>query len=143
MIDRPVGIHEQQVARSRSLPRRWSNVSEMSQSISAATEEQTTNAKQVSKAVENVNEVTQSAASAAEEMSSATEQLSSMAQELQRLMAQFKIGERSQARPLSGENGKGGGKAGSIKAQPKALLIKMCMVDSKVVKGGQGLQARR
>jgi hypothetical protein len=41
--------------------------------------------------VESVNEVTQSAASSAEEMSSATEQLASMAQELQRLMSQFKI----------------------------------------------------
>ena len=63
----------------------------MSQSISAATEEQTTNAKQVSKAVESVNELTQAAASSAEEMSAATEQLSGMAQELQRLVAQFKI----------------------------------------------------
>ncbi|HTZ52443.1 MAG TPA: methyl-accepting chemotaxis protein, partial [Spirochaetia bacterium] len=59
--------------------------------ISAATEEQTTNARQVSVAVENVNEVTQTAASAAEEMSAATEQLSGMAQELARLMSQFKL----------------------------------------------------
>jgi hemerythrin-like metal-binding protein len=63
----------------------------MSLSISAATEEQTTNARQVSKAVENVNELTQSAASSAEEMSAATGQLSMMAQELQRLVGQFKI----------------------------------------------------
>ena len=81
----------QQVEAVKELSKALGSVSEMSQSISAATEEQTTNAKQVSKAVENVNEVTQSAASAAEEMSSATEQLASMAQELQQLMAQFKI----------------------------------------------------
>jgi methyl-accepting chemotaxis protein len=81
----------QQVDAVKELTRALGSVSEMSQSISAATEEQTTNAKQVSKAVENVNEVTQSAASAAEEMSSATEQLSSMAQELQKMMGQFRI----------------------------------------------------
>jgi methyl-accepting chemotaxis protein len=80
-----------QVQAVKELSKALGNVSEMSQSISAATEEQTTNAKQVSKAVEAVNEVTQSAASAAEEMSSATEQLASMAQELQQLMAQFRI----------------------------------------------------
>ena len=82
---------EQQVSAVKELSRALESVSEMSQSISAATEEQKTNAKQVSTAVENVNELTQSAASAAEQMSSATEQLASMAQELQSLMAQFKI----------------------------------------------------
>ena len=95
-----VGLSEsmsQQVAAVHQLASALGSVSEMSQSISAATEEQTTNAKQVSKAVENVNELTQTAASAAEEMSSATEQLSSMAQELQRLMGQFKIESRSSA----------------------------------------------
>jgi methyl-accepting chemotaxis protein len=83
----------QQVQAVKELSGALSNVSEMSQSISAATEEQTTNAKQVAKAVENVNEVTQKAASAAEEMSTATEQLSTMAQDLQRLVSQFKIGD--------------------------------------------------
>jgi len=82
---------EQQVGAVKELSKALESVSEMSQSISAATEEQTTNAKQVSTAVESVNEVTQSAASAAEQMSSATEQLASMAQELQNMMAQFKI----------------------------------------------------
>lgn len=83
----------QQVEAVKELSKALQNVSEMSQSISAATEEQTTNAKQVSKAVENVNEITQSAASSAEETSSATEELASMAQELQRMTAQFKIDE--------------------------------------------------
>ena len=81
----------QQVAAVHQLAEALSNVSEMSQSISAATEEQTTNAKQVSVAVENVNEITQAAASASEQTSAATEQLASMAQDLQRLMAQFKL----------------------------------------------------
>jgi methyl-accepting chemotaxis protein len=68
------------------------NISEMSQSISAATEEQTTNSKQVSKAIESVNELTQQAASAAEEMSSATVELSGLAQRLQAVVEQFKLG---------------------------------------------------
>jgi methyl-accepting chemotaxis protein len=81
----------QQVDALKGLSKTLANVSEMSKSISAATEEQATNAKQVSQAVENVNDLTQSAASSAEEMSAATEQLFTGAQELQRMMAQFKI----------------------------------------------------
>jgi methyl-accepting chemotaxis protein len=82
---------EQQVSAVKELAKALESVNEMSQSISAATEEQTTNSKQVSKAVESVNELTQEAASAAEEMSASTEQLSSMAQQLQGLVAQFKV----------------------------------------------------
>ncbi len=84
---------EQQVGAATELSRALESVSEMSQSISAATGEQATNARQVSTAVESVSEITQSAASAAGQMSSATEQLASMAQELQTMMAQFKITE--------------------------------------------------
>lgn len=109
----------QQVAAVHQLASALESVSEMSQSISAATEEQTTNAKQVSKAVESVNDLTQSAASAAEEMSAATEQLSSMAQELQRLMAQFKVGNGSQEQAHIGGNGNGNSKIGN--SQPKVL----------------------
>jgi methyl-accepting chemotaxis protein len=111
----------QQVEAVNELSKALGSVSEMSQSISAATEEQTTNAKQVSKAVENVNEVTQSAASAAEEMSSATEQLASMAQELQQLMALFKIADGDEAASkqatlvATGRNGNGHGKAAGKK----------------------------
>lgn len=72
-------------------------ITDMSQNISAATEEQATNSRQVAKAVENVNEITQSAASAAEQMSSATEQLSSLAQELQRVVAGLKVTEEEAA----------------------------------------------
>jgi hemerythrin len=80
-----------QVTAVKDLSHALENLNEMSQSISAATEEQTTNARQVSKSVESVNEVTQAAASSSEEMSAATSHLSGMAQELQRLVAQFKI----------------------------------------------------
>ena len=90
-----VSSMKRQVAAIHQLASALSNINEMSSSISAATEEQTTNAKQVSKAVENVNELTQSAASTAGEMSAATEELSGMARELQRMMRQFKIGEKS------------------------------------------------
>jgi len=83
----------QQVGAVKELTKALESVSEMSQSISAAAEEQTTNARQVSHAVENVNEVTQTAASAAEEMSAATAELAGLAQELQQMTAQFKIGE--------------------------------------------------
>jgi hypothetical protein len=80
-----------QVKAIQELARALGSVNEMSLGITAATEEQTTNARQVSRAVENVNELTQSAASSAEEMSAATGQLSTMAQELQRLVGQFRI----------------------------------------------------
>jgi len=113
----------QQVTAIHEVAKALKNINEMSSSISAATEEQTTNAKQVSKAVENVNELTQSAASAAEEMSASTEQLSSMAQELMRLMGQFRVGDQAvEARaasaasrlpaPTRGSNGNGHGSAG-------------------------------
>ncbi len=90
---------KKQVVAIQQLASALSGINEMSSSISAAAEEQTTNAKQVSKAVENVNELTQTAASAAAQMSAATEQLSSMAQELQRMMEQFKVGDSDRALP--------------------------------------------
>jgi len=120
----------QQVTAVKELSKALGNVSEMSQSISAATEEQTTNAKQVSKAVEAVNEVTQSAASAAEQMSSATEQLASMAQELQQLMAQFKIesgGSTESREPIRGVAGGNGhakvGANGNGNREPQLALV--------------------
>ena len=76
----------------RELARALTDINEMSQSISAATEEQSSNARQVSKAVESVNDVTQSAAASAQEMSGATEEMSRMALELQKLVEQFRIG---------------------------------------------------
>jgi methyl-accepting chemotaxis protein len=65
------------------------SITEMSQSISAATEEQTTNARQVASAVENVNELTQQAAAAAGQMSDGTAELTSLAQQLKALVEQF------------------------------------------------------
>jgi methyl-accepting chemotaxis protein len=115
MVVRLVSAMKEQVAAIHQLASALSNVSEMSGSISAATEEQTTNAKQVSKAIENVNDLTQSAASAAEEMSSATEQLSTMAQELQKLMSQFNVGDGAAGADTpphdlpAGSNGNGNG----------------------------------
>ena len=110
----------QQVEAVKELAKALESVSQMSQSISAATEEQTTNAKQVSRAVENVNEVTQTAAASAEEMSAATEQLAGLAQELQAMTAQFKIGEDGAARrskrmhaTVRGNGNGGNGRAGS------------------------------
>jgi len=103
---------EQQVSAVKELSKALESVSEMSQSISAATEEQTTNAKQVATAVESVNEVTQSAASAAEQMSSATEELAGMAEELQNLMARFKITEGAAnevMQPVQAPEGRPGG----------------------------------
>ena len=81
----------QQVSIVTDLSQALTKVAEMSQGISGATEEQTINARQVSRAVETVTELTQSAATSAAEMSSATEKLFLMAQELNRLVAQFRI----------------------------------------------------
>ncbi len=96
MITALAGAMERQVATIAILSGALTEVTEMSQSISAAAGEQTTNARQVAKAVESVNEITQGAAAAAEQMSSSTEQLSGLAQELQQLVAQFKIGAETQ-----------------------------------------------
>src|SRR5208282_982719 len=99
----------QQVGAVKELSKALANVAEMSQSISAATEEQTSNAKQVSAAVEDVNAVAQNAASAAEQMSASTEDLAHMARELQRQMAQFKIGGNGQTDvDISANNGRKG-----------------------------------
>lgn len=91
MIGELSGSMSRQIAAIRELARALEKVSQMSQGISAATQEQTANSRQVSRAVEHVNELTQAAASSAEEMSGATEELSHMAQDLQRLVGQFRI----------------------------------------------------
>ena len=113
----------QQVDAVKELSKALGSVSEMSQSISAATEEQTTNAKQVSAAVENVNDVTQAAASAAEQMSASTEQLAQMAQELQGMTAQFKIGDDREGSTLAGGNGHGNGHGKAKRNTELALAV--------------------
>jgi len=90
-----------------------STISEMSQSISASTEEQTTNAHQMSRAIEGINEVTQSSASGAEQMTASTERLQGMAQELQRLVVQFKIKEE-EPDPKAAAAIRAGGSAGQL-----------------------------
>ena len=98
MIGELSGSMSRQVAAIRELAKALEKINQMSAGISAATEEQTANSRQVSKAVEHVNELTQAAASSAEEMSGATEELSRMANELQRLVGQFKIAAQDGAR---------------------------------------------
>jgi methyl-accepting chemotaxis protein len=92
----------QQVKSVNEMAAALKSISEMSQNITAATTEQTAGARQVSRAVEDVNEVAQDAASAAQEMSKATELLAGMAQELQKLTAQFRI-EGSEAMELNAQ----------------------------------------
>ena len=79
----------------RAVSKAITDISGMSESISAATEEQTSNSRQVSKAIENVNELTQQASAAAEEMSAATIELSTMATKLESLVERFTLGEES------------------------------------------------
>ena len=67
-------------------------IDEMSQGISAATDEQTTNSRQVGKAIESVNEITQQAAGAAEQMASSVEEMAGMAQQLHSLVTRFRLG---------------------------------------------------
>jgi hemerythrin len=64
--------------------------------------------------VESVNEVTQAAAASSEQMSAATSHLSTMAQELQRLVAQFKI------ELIQAEGGDGNGKSTPALEAPAA-----------------------
>ncbi len=119
MIARLSEFMTQQVGAANELSKALGGVREMSQSITAATAEQTANAKQVSRAVENVNELTQAAASAAEQMLAATEQLASMAQRLQKTMAQFKVREteKTAAEPIAARlSGSADGK-GDIESQ--------------------------
>jgi methyl-accepting chemotaxis protein len=100
MIGELSGSMSRQVAAIRELAKALEKINQLSVEISGATEEQTANSRQVSHAVEHVNELTQGAASSAEEMSGATEELSRMAQELLRLVGQFKIAGDAKAEAL-------------------------------------------
>ncbi|MFI5368099.1 MAG: methyl-accepting chemotaxis protein, partial [Spirochaetia bacterium] len=82
---------EQQAAAVRETSLAVKNLNEMSQGISAATEEQNTNSRQVGKAIESVNDITQQAATSAQQMASSTEELAGMAQQLQVLVQRFKL----------------------------------------------------
>jgi methyl-accepting chemotaxis protein len=80
------------------------SISEMSESISAATEQQSVNAKQVAGAIENVNDLTQQAAAAAVQMSGATGDLTGMARTLEDLVERFRRDETAPS-PRSGASG--------------------------------------
>ena len=96
MIAELAGSLTGQVRSVKELSQALGNINEMSQSISAATEQQSSNSRQVAAAVESVNGITQTVASSAEEMSAATEELARMSQELQRLVEQFQVKEMEQ-----------------------------------------------
>jgi len=113
MIGRVSSSMGTQVSAIKELAGALSTISEMSQSISASTEEQTTNAHQMSRAIEGINEVTQSSASGAEQMTASTERLQGMAQELQRLVVQFKIKEE-EPDPKAAAAIRAGGSAGQL-----------------------------
>jgi methyl-accepting chemotaxis protein len=90
------GSMSRQVTAIRETAKAPEKINQMSAGISAATEEQTANSRQVFKAVEYVNELTQAAVSSAEEISGATEELSRRANELLRLVGQFKTATNGQ-----------------------------------------------
>ena len=83
-------IHNQ-IDSINEVSRGLSDISEMSQNISAATEEQTTNAKHVSLAVEDNNKVVQETALSAEVVSDAAGKLVGMSEQLSDLVAEFKV----------------------------------------------------
>ncbi len=137
-----------QVTAVKDLSHALENLNEMSQSISAATGEQTTNARQVSKSVESVNEVTQEAASSSEQMSAATSHLSSMAQELQGLVAQFKIqlieAGPSDAAPVPAlEAARGAGTASAAAVLPFAAAALPSSAAARALTAGVGAATRR
>jgi ABC-type transporter Mla subunit MlaD len=78
----------------------------MSASISDAAEQQTEKARHVSGAVEDANQITHAAASSAQEISSAVEQLSELAQGLQAIASQFKVGSELEAK-INADNKQG------------------------------------
>jgi len=100
------------------------SITEMSQSISAATEEQTTNARQVAQAVENVSDLTQQAATAAGQMSDGTVELTNLARQLKALVEQFNIGEDADG----GEEAKHDLVLGASTDAQKAALIAVTTV---------------
>ena len=72
--------------------------SDLVQEISAASTEQSSGANQINQAMEQLNAITQQSASASEELASTSEEMSGQAQQLQQLVAFFKIDGGSGAR---------------------------------------------
>jgi len=96
----------EQVLSVKELSRVLWNIGAMSASISDAAEQQTEKARHVSGAVEDANQITHAAASSAQEMSSAVEQLSELAQGLQAIASQFKVGSELEAK-INADNKQG------------------------------------
>jgi methyl-accepting chemotaxis protein len=65
--------------------------SSLVQEIAAASEEQSSSAGQVNNAMEELNKITQTNASASEELAATSEEMSSQSQNLQEMMAFFKV----------------------------------------------------
>jgi methyl-accepting chemotaxis protein len=65
--------------------------SSLVQEISAASEEQSSSVGQVNNAMEELNKITQTNASASEELAATAEEMSSQSQQLQQMMAFFKL----------------------------------------------------
>ena len=66
---------------------------ELVQEITAASEEQSQSAGQINTAMGQLNQTTQQNASASEELSATAEEMSGQAQQLQQMMAMFRVGE--------------------------------------------------
>jgi predicted nucleic acid-binding Zn-ribbon protein len=134
MIGELSGSMSRQVAAIRELARALEKINQMSAGISAATEEQTANSRQVSHAVEHVNELTQAAASSAEEMSASTGELSRMAQELLRLVGQFKIADtRQDAQALAASGDPDGDGKGLLNAAGEQRVRFITHGDRKIL----------
>jgi methyl-accepting chemotaxis protein len=75
---------------------------ELVQEITAASEEQSQSAGQINSAMGQLNQTTQQNASASEELSATAEEMSGQAQQLQQMMAMFRVGEgEAQAAPAA------------------------------------------
>lgn len=82
-------------------------VSGMIQSIAAAAEQQSAAGTQISRGVESISAVTTQAATGAAEAASAAEQLSHKAEELQKLVGQFKVANQNQGQRHARRNTSG------------------------------------
>jgi len=71
------------------------------QEVATASREQATGVAQVNRAMTQVDQVTQHNAAAAEELSATAETMNSQANELQQLMARFKVSEMESSRESS------------------------------------------
>jgi methyl-accepting chemotaxis protein len=82
---------EEQLAAVRQITEAIQNVNTMSQNIAAAAEEQASTSVETGKTIEGVSTITQQNAASAEEMASSTEELSSLAENMKKLVSQFKV----------------------------------------------------